>query len=169
MMEKIAGIILVNKLWSISLMEGDFNMHNKIIFGKQMLDSVRAAGLIPEEHFSDKENTAEDGKFANVLMCDLSRQRRKKMGSISANAGSYYDQMHHATMALLFIALGVPLGASAVMLRSIQLMQFFLRTGWGVSDNFIGCDPLRILYGMCQGNGTVPATWLVLSTVLIGI
>ena len=55
------------------------------------------------------------------------------------------------------------------MLRSIQLIQFFLRTGWGESDSFIGGDLLKILHGMCQGNGAAPATWLVLSTVLIRI
>ena len=169
MLEKIAGLALVNKLRAILLMEADFNMHNKIIFGKRMLDSARAGGMIPEEHFSDKGKTAEDGKFSNILMCDLSRQRRQKTGSISANAGNCYDRIHHAIMALVFLALGVPTGAITSMLRSIQLMQFFLRTGWGESDSFIGGEILKILHGLCQGNGAAPAAWLFLSTVLIRI
>ena len=123
---KIAGLALVNKLRAILLMEADFNMHNKTIFGKRMLDSARAGGMIPDEHFSDKGKTAEDGKFSNVLVCDLSRQKRQKMGSISADAGNCYDRIHHAIMALVFLALGVPPAAITSMLRSIQLMQFFL-------------------------------------------
>ena len=54
-------------------MEGDFNMNNKIIFGKQMLNSARTGGMIPEEHFSDQVKRAEDRKLSNNLMCDLSR------------------------------------------------------------------------------------------------
>ena len=61
MLGKIAGLALVNKLRAILLMEADFKMHNKTIFGKRMLDSARAGGVIPEEHFSDKGKTAEDG------------------------------------------------------------------------------------------------------------
>ena len=169
MLEKIAGLALVNKLRAILLMEDNFNMHNKIIFGKRMLDSARAGGMIPDEHFSDKGKPAEDGKFSNVLVCDLSRQRRQKMGSISADAGNCYDRIHHAIMALVFLALGVPSGAITSMLPSIQLMQFFLRTGWGESESSIGGNLLKKLHGMCQGNGAAPAAWLVLSTVLIRI
>ena len=150
-------------------MEADFNMHNTIIFSKQMLDSERAGGMILDEHFSDKGKTAEDGKFSNILVCDLPRQRRQKMGSILADAGNCYDRIHHASMALVFLALGVPTGAITSMLCSIHLMQFFLRTGWEESDSYIGGDLLNILHGMCQGNGAAPAAWLVLSTSLIRI
>ena len=83
------------------------------------------------------------------------------MGSIPAEARNCYDRIHHAIMALVFLALGVPTGAITSMLRSIQLMQFFLQT--------IGGDLLKILHGMCQENGAAPATWLVFSTVLIRI
>ena len=34
MLEKIVGLALVSKLRVILLMEADFNMHNKLIFGK---------------------------------------------------------------------------------------------------------------------------------------
>ena len=42
MLEKIAGLALVSKLRAILLMEADFNMHNKLIFGKRMLERARA-------------------------------------------------------------------------------------------------------------------------------
>ena len=73
MPEKIAGLALVNNLRTILLMEADFNMHNKIIFGKRMLGSVRAGGMIPDKNFSDKEKTVEDGKFSNIIVCNLLR------------------------------------------------------------------------------------------------
>ena len=67
MLEKIAGLALVSKLRAILLMEADFNMHNKLIFGKRMLDRARAEGIIPPEQYSDREHTVEDGTFDKVL------------------------------------------------------------------------------------------------------
>ena len=55
MLEKIAGLALFNKLRAILLMEADFKMHNKIIFGKQMLDSARAGGRFPTSTKATKE------------------------------------------------------------------------------------------------------------------
>ena len=49
MLEKIAGIALVNKLRAILLMEADFNFHNKLFFGNRMLDQARSNGIIPAE------------------------------------------------------------------------------------------------------------------------
>ena len=40
MLEKIPGCHLVTKLWSILLMEADFNCTNKIIYGNRMLESA---------------------------------------------------------------------------------------------------------------------------------
>ena len=53
------------------------------------------------------------------------------------------------------------------MLQSIQLMNFFLRTGWVESYSSIGGNIMRIVHGLCQGNGAAPAAWLILSSVLV--
>ena len=169
MLEKIAGVALVNKLRAILLMEADFNFHNKLIFGKRMLDHARENGVIPPEQYSEKQTTAEDGTFDKILQADISRQQRQRMCIISADAANCYDRIHHAIMALMFLCLGVREGSTVAMLRSIQLMKFYLRTGWGESADFIGGDVLRILHGMCQGNDAAPAAWLVLSSLLVKI
>ena len=169
MLEKIAGIALVNKLRAILLMEADFNMHNKLIFGKRMLDQARANGIIPGKQYSEQQSTAEDGSWDKILQSDISRQFRLAMGIISADAANCYDRINHVIMALLFLAIGVPTGAIAAMLMSIQLMKFYLRAGWGESTRCIGGNPLFILMGLCQGNGAAPASWLVLSSMLVRI
>ena len=169
MLEKVTGIALVNKLRAILLMEADFNFHNKLIFGNRMLSLARAEGLIPSEQYSEKESTAEDGTFDKILQADVSRQLKQRMGIVSADAANCYDRIHHAIIALVFLAFFVNNGAIFAMLRSIQLMKFFLRTGWGESSRFIGGDVYRILHGLCQGNGAAPAAWLVLSSVLVRI
>ena len=72
MLEKIAGLALVNKLRAILLMESDFNFHNKLILGKRMVDTERPEGLILAEQYTIKEITANDGTFDKVLESNIS-------------------------------------------------------------------------------------------------
>ena len=74
MLEKIAGLALVNKLRAILLMEADFNFHNKLIFGRRMLDAARSYGIIPPEQYSEQQSTAKDGSFDKVLQGHILRQ-----------------------------------------------------------------------------------------------
>ena len=48
-------------------------------------------------------------------------------------------------MALVYLALGVPVGSIAAILLTIQLMKFFLRTDWGESSRSIGGNILLTL------------------------
>jgi hypothetical protein len=65
MLEKIAGVCLVEKLRAIQLYEADFNCYNQFVFGKAAMDSLNSIGYTPEELFSQKE--------AQVKMRSLTR------------------------------------------------------------------------------------------------
>jgi hypothetical protein len=60
MLEKIAGVALVNKLCTILLMEGDFNYMNKWIFGHEAINKLYHLVYVPGDQYSQKESTAED-------------------------------------------------------------------------------------------------------------
>jgi hypothetical protein len=47
LLEKVAGVALVNKLRGILLMEGDFNYMNKWVFGHKAIDKLYALGYVP--------------------------------------------------------------------------------------------------------------------------
>ncbi len=72
MLEKIAGVCLVEKLCAIQLYEADFNCYNQFIFSKQAMQMLTDSGYIPEELFCQKGSTAEDAKFDKTLMANLS-------------------------------------------------------------------------------------------------
>ena len=72
MLEKIAGVCLVEKLCAIQLYEADFNCYNQFIFGRQAMQTLTNRGYIPEELFSQKESTAKDAKFDKSIIADLS-------------------------------------------------------------------------------------------------
>jgi hypothetical protein len=52
MLEKIAGVCLVEKLQAIKLYGADFNCYNQFIFGGQAMQTLTSSGYIPEELFS---------------------------------------------------------------------------------------------------------------------
>ncbi len=72
MLEKIAGVCLVEKLQAIQLYEADFNCYNQFVFGKVAMDALNSIGYMPEEVFSQKGSTSEDPKFDKTLMAELS-------------------------------------------------------------------------------------------------
>jgi hypothetical protein len=98
MLEKIAGVCLVEKLRGIQLYEANFNCYNQFIFGGQAMQALANSGYIPEELLSQKGNTAEDAKFDKTLMADLSRQARHPMTIVSADAVYCYDRVNHIIM-----------------------------------------------------------------------
>lgn len=158
---------MVSKLRSILLMEADFNLANKTIFGSRMLHNVRKHKLMPDEIFSEKNRTADDGTLAKTLFYDLARQSRHPAGVASVDADNCFDRIAHAMASLCFQAFGVPGKATQTMLRTIQEMKFFLRTAYGDSKTFAGSTIHMKTQGLCQGNGAAPAGWAVVSIVIL--
>jgi hypothetical protein len=167
MLEKIFGCRLVSKLWSILLMEADFNAANKIIFGNQMMENARKYNLMPGEIYSERGRTADEGTLAKTLVFDIARQLKIPTGVASVDADNCYHRITHAMASMIFQALGTPPSSSEAMLSTIQEMKFFLRTGFGDSKTFAQSKIGIKTQGMCRGNGASPAVWAVVSIVII--
>lgn len=167
MLEKVQGCSLVSKLRSILLMEADFNCANKILYGVRMLDNVRKYNWMPDEIFSEKNRTADDGTLAKTVFYDLVRQSRRPAGLSSVDAENCYDRIAHAITSLVMQAFGVPSAAVGSMLKSIQDMRFFLRTAYGDSESAAGSHIEVKTQGLCQGNGAAPAGWAVVSITIL--
>jgi hypothetical protein len=168
MLEKVAGVALVNKLCAILLMEADFNYMNKWIFGHEAINKMYALGYVAEDQYSQKESTAEVAKLDNKLTMDLSCQLRHPLATMSADADKCYDHINHIIMSLLLLAIIGTIGPVIAMLHPIQSMKFYQRTAQGDSKTFMGgrgCE--NPLQGLCQGNGAAPACWLIICSVLM--
>ncbi len=90
------------------------------------------------------------------------------------DADNCYDRICHPMASMIFQAVGMPTPAIVSMLSTIQDMKFFLRTGYGDSAGYAGgadntlVDPIKT-QGMCQGNGALPAAWMVTSIPMIAV
>jgi hypothetical protein len=71
MLEKTAGVLLVEKMRAILLMEADFNFMNKVIYGDRMLSNARRYGYMAEEILSKRGRTAKHGSLAKVLFYNI--------------------------------------------------------------------------------------------------
>ncbi len=170
MLEKIAGVCLVEKLRAIQLYEADLNCFNYFIFGRSAIDSLTKNDCLPEELFSQKGSTAEDAKFDKTLMADLSRQARHPMTVVSADVAYCYDRVNHIIMSLVWLVLTGNMPAIVATLICLQTMKFFQRTGFGDSNTFFG--GLRhepYMMGLGQGNRAALPSWIQLSAVLVNV
>ena len=156
MLEKIKGCSEVSKLRSMLLMEADFNAVNKMIYGYRMMGNVRKHDMMPDEIFSEKNRTADDGTLTKVLFFDVVRQSRRAAGISSVDADNCFDRVAHAVASLIFQAFGVSKSTSAAMLRTIQEMQFFLRTAFGDSKSAAGIRIEIKTQGYAKGTALPP-------------
>jgi hypothetical protein len=167
MLEKMFGCALITKLWSILLMEADFNATKKVIYGQRMLQTARKDKLMPEEVFSKRNRLADNGTLIKVLFYNIVCQMRLPAGISAVDVDNCYNRIVHPIASLVFQALGVPQEAIISMLTTIQDMKFFLRTGFGDSKDYAGSTRGKMTQGMCQGNGASPAAWTVASITMI--
>ncbi len=107
---------LVSKLRAILLMEADFNVMNKEVYGVRMLDMARKYKLVPEEIFSEKNHMADDGGLAKTLFYNIARQTRSLAAIASVDPSNCYDWIVHAMALLIFQSFGVEDTAVATML-----------------------------------------------------
>jgi hypothetical protein len=147
LLEKIAGIALVNKLRAILLFEADFNMSNHLLLSNRPMVLAREHGVIPLEQYAERQSDGQDGVWLKRFFADVSGQARQAMGIILADAETCYDRIAHVFASLVYQSVGVSITAIMVMLTSIQHMKFYLRTGLGKSVGFM----MAVLGSIIQG------------------
>jgi hypothetical protein len=170
MLEKIAGVCLVEKLQAIQLYEENFNYFNHFTFGRAAIEALTKNDYLPEELFSQKGCTAKDAKFDKTLMADLSRQARYPMTVVSADAAYCYDRVNHILMSLVWLVLTGNTPAIVATLICLQTIKLFQCTGFGDSKSFFG-GPRHEPYmmGLGRGNHAAPPSWIQLSAVLVNV
>jgi hypothetical protein len=103
-----------------------------------MLCNVRKFGFMPDEIFSERNRTAEEGSLAKTLFYDVVQQSQLLAGISSVDADNWYDRVSHAIASLVFCLFGMSKEATGAMLKTMQEMKFFLWTAYGDSKDFSG-------------------------------
>ncbi len=171
MLEKVAGVCMVGKLWAIQLYKADFNCYNQFILGKKAMKTMTDKAYVLEELFSQKGSTAEDAKLNKTLMADISQQARLQMAVVSADTANCYNRVNHIIMSLIWLVLtngNIP--AIVAALVCLQTKRISQRTGYGESKTFFGSIYIiKYIMGLRQGNRGAPLSWIQLSLVLVNV
>jgi hypothetical protein len=141
LLEKVAGMCLVDKLRSIQLYEADVNWYMKFIFSDRAMAALNETRMLPEEHFSQKESMAEDACLNKTITMDISRQSRRPMAILLLDAAQCYDRVHPIMMSLVWLVLLNHIPVISILLSCLQQMKIFTRTGFGDSKTYFGGNP----------------------------
>jgi hypothetical protein len=103
-----------------------------------------------------------------VLTQDIWHQKRQAGALCSYDAKSCYDRVVHSFAILCMLRLGCPLGPILSMFATLQKMQHFIGTAFGVSDTLFNGGEIPF-QGLGQGNGAGPTGWAVVSAPIINM
>ena len=131
LLEKILGIVFLHKLWAICLLEADLNWWNKLIFAKRMMHQAIQDGRIPRECYAKKHSHCNYAILTKQFFCDSSWSLHHPAGLGECDFGDRYDRAAHPPMSIALQSWGIPKSAIQVLLRTMQTMQYFLKTGFG--------------------------------------
>ena len=166
LIEKEFGNIYLEKMRAIVLLEADMNWLNKLVFAKRMMDQAYDNGMVPPEQFARRGTQAAHGVLSKVLFCDIVRALHVVAGLPSVDLGNCYDAVAHPLASIALQAFMVPLAMVTMSLAVLQTMQFFLRTGYGVSETGYGGTAADPTFGLGQGNGMAPSGFQTVSTLM---
>lgn len=91
LLEKIQGVILVDKLYAILLLEAYFNGDNKCFFGKYMIDQIEKDNKLPNELFARRETEAIEVALNQTLLSNIAHQKKRSLAIANTNVVYYYD------------------------------------------------------------------------------
>jgi hypothetical protein len=169
LLEKIVGNVFVNKLRAICLLEANFNWWNKLVFAKRMMQQAIHAGAIPQECFAKKNSHCNYAVLIKQFFGDSLRVRHHLVGLGECDFGNCYDRAAHPPTSIALHSWEIPVTAIRVLLTSMQVMQYFLRTGFGKSSESFGGTPTNPNSGLGQGSRTSPPRFLALSSLIINV
>jgi hypothetical protein len=167
LLEKERGNCYIGKLRAICLLEGDFNWFLKLTYAERMMSTMQGNDLIPMEQIATKGKVAIDGVLTKQLFYDSANILHEDAVLNSTDAANCYDAVNHTIGSLAVRAMGVPKNAALMYMRCIQLMTFYVRTGYGLSKKGYGGTPQSPFMGLTQGSCASPPVWTAISTMIL--
>ncbi|KAI2496067.1 hypothetical protein MHU86_18439 [Fragilaria crotonensis] len=168
MIEKDSGSPKINRLRIIHLFEADYNLFLKIMWGSRLVrQAVRLRLLNDGQHGSVPGRTTMDPVMLNQLTTDLCRVLKVNYARFDNDASACFDRIIVALGMLAARRCGMPTEAVRTHAKSLELMQYMVKTIYGTSEQSYSGTPLEPLFGTGQGSGASPAVWLTLVVVLL--
>jgi hypothetical protein len=138
LIEKVHGNNNIGKMHAICLLEADFNFYNKLIFARRMMSSAQSKGQISVECFTTKGNNCINAVITKMMLCDELQTHHHPTCIGGNDFADCYDRIAHPPASIALKSWGIPREAIWVLLIAMQMMRFFLCTGFGESSESYG-------------------------------
>jgi hypothetical protein len=168
MIEKDSGRPRINCLRIIYLFEADYNLILKIIWGSRLVRrAVKLDLLNSGQHGSVPGRTTLAPIMLNQLTTDMSRIMKVNYARFDNDASACFDCIIVALGMLAARRCGMPISAVRTHAKSLELMQYTVKTVYGISNTSYQGTPFEPLFGTGQGSGASPSVWLTLVVLLL--
>ncbi len=168
LIEKDPGVPNINRLRIIHLFEADYNFFLKIQWDSRLVCRAHDLGLLHDGQYgSTPGRTAMDPVMLLQLTTDLSRLMKINMIRFDNDAKACYDKIIVALAMLSAQRCGMPEHAIRTHAEALELMQYSVKTVYGISDDTHQGTLFEPLFGTGQGSGASPSVWLSLVAVLL--
>lgn len=161
----------LNKIRTIGLLEGDYQLNNKLISQRVMSQASDFIHILsvnsPEQHGAKKYHRVQEASLNSRLIYDFIRLQHISAGIVGVDAETCFDRISHPILSLCLQRLGLPLTAVRSTLHTIQQASHHVRTAFGDSTEHYSGSTRYPLQGMPQGHCTGPCACIQVSTPII--
>jgi hypothetical protein len=159
MLEKIPGKPFLHKLRVIHILEANYNLALKQIFGKWLLQNCAQNGALGniQDGFR-KGRSMIRTLLHNEVVNDYNKSLRVNNLLGMTDISGCFDRIVSSVISLLNIKNGCPSRMVAMHAKTLELAKYHLKTKQGISANFYG-----------QGAGDLPSQWCQQSVMLFDL
>jgi hypothetical protein len=169
MLEKIQGKPLLHKLRVIHILEADYNLILKVIFGKRLMQNCEKYGTLG--NFQDgfrKGRSTTRTLLHNEIISDYNKRLRIDNFIGMTDISGCFDRIIPSITSLLNRKNGCPVTAVQMHAETLRKAKYHLKTKQGISVEFYSNESTPI-YGNGQGAGDSPSQWSQESALLFDL
>jgi hypothetical protein len=137
MLEKIPGKPFLHKLRVIHILEADYNLALKNIFGRRLMRNCEKHGVLGnlQDGFRKSRSTTRT-LLHNEIISDYNKRLRIDNYIGMTDISACFDRMLPSLLSLLNRQNGCPKEAVAMHANTLKKSQYFLKTQYGVTTSY---------------------------------
>jgi hypothetical protein len=170
MLEKIAGKPQLHKLRVIHILEADYNLALKEIFGRRLMQNCEMHGTL-----GDRQDGFRKGRstmrtlLQNELFNDYNKRLRINNFVGMTDISGCFDRILPSIISLINRRNGCPPAAVKTHAWTLKNARYHLKSKHGISDTFYSHTDETPIYGNGQGAGDSPSQWSQESALLFDL
>jgi hypothetical protein len=169
MLEKIPGKPFLHKLRVIHILEADYNLTLKNIFGRRLMNHCEKHDILGDlqDGFRKGRSTTRT-LLHNELINDYNKRLRIDNFIGMTDISGCFDRILPSIIALLNRKNGCPKAAVSMHANTLSQAKYYLKTQNGISESYYSHQSTPV-YGNGQGAGDSPSQWSQESAMLFQI